>query len=167
LDLCVSQWGTVQTAQHVSNHLWRNNGDGTFSGVDAEAGLSSLDESPDYTFTPNFADIDNDGWPDLLVAVDFGKSRGFHNQGDGTFSNATNAVISDENGMGAAVGDFDNDGDLDWFISSVWDPDGIAEGFWKVSGNRLYSNHGDGTFADVTDAAGVRQGFWGWGSCFA
>lgn len=67
--------------------------------------------------------------------------------------------------MGAAVGDYDNDGDLDWFISSIYDPNMVAEGNWGVSGNRLYRNKGDGTFEDVTLPAGVEHGFWGWGSC--
>jgi hypothetical protein len=65
------------------------------------------------------------------------------------------------------VGDYDNDGILDWFVSSVWDPDGPAGENWYASGNRLYRGRGDGTFDDVTDAAGVREGFWGWGSTFA
>ena len=45
----------------------------------------------------------------------------------------------------AAIGDYDNDGDLDWFVSSIWDPNGVAEGNWGVTGNRLYRNRGDGT----------------------
>ena len=68
--------------------------------------------------------------------------------------------------MGAAVGDYDGDGDLDWFVSSIWDPNGVAEGNWDVTGNRLYRNRGDGRFEDATDAAGVRDGYWGWGSTF-
>ena len=65
--------------------------------------------------------------------------------------------------MGAAIGDFDNDGDLDWFVSSIWDPDGVAEGHWGVTGNRLYRGLGDGVFEDATDAAGVRDGLLGLG----
>jgi hypothetical protein len=69
--------------------------------------------------------------------------------------------------MGAAIGDYDADGDLDWFVTSIWDPDGVSEGNWGVTGNRLYRNDGQGRFEDVTDEAGVRIGFWGWGACFA
>jgi len=123
----------------------------------------------DFTFTPNFADIDNDKWPDLLIASDFGTTRVFRNNAGLSFTDVTDSAISDENGMGAAVGDYDNDGDLDWFVSSIWDPDGAIESpqNWGVSGNRLYRNLGDGTFEDVTNESGVRRGYWGWGSCFA
>jgi ASPIC and UnbV/Domain of unknown function (DUF6851)/FG-GAP-like repeat len=68
--------------------------------------------------------------------------------------------------MGGAIGDYDNDGDIDWFVSSIWDPNGVAEGDWDVTGNRLYRNRGDGSFEDATDAAGVRVGYWGWASTF-
>jgi len=164
LDLFLTHWGPIGSP----DHLWRNNGNGTFTSVDSDAGLDILsDEGADYTFTANFADIDSDGDPDLLVAADFDRSKVFLNDGDGTFTNVTSAVISDENGMGAAVGDYDNDGDLDWFVSSVWDPNGDPEGSWGVTGNRLYRNTGAGVFQDATTAAGVRQGWWGWGSSFA
>jgi len=69
--------------------------------------------------------------------------------------------------MGVAIGDYDDDGDLDWFVSSIWDPAGNTPEAWFASGNRLYRNRGDGTFDDVTDSAGVRAGYWGWGSTFA
>jgi len=96
-----------------------------------------------------------------LLASDFGTSKVLINQQNGTFSDETTGVISDENGMGAAVGDYDNDGDLDWFVTSIFDPDGAADGNWGITGNRLYRNQGDGTFEDATDEAGVRHGFWG------
>jgi hypothetical protein len=68
---------------------------------------------------------------------------------------------------GSVAADFDNDGDVDWFVTSILDPDGTAEGHWGVTGNRLYRNTGDGTFEDVTEDAGVRDGGWGWASCAA
>jgi hypothetical protein len=67
--------------------------------------------------------------------------------------------------MGAAPADFDNDGDVDWFVTSILDPDGFAEAHWGVTGNRYYRNRGDGTFEDATDTAGVRDGGWGWAAC--
>jgi enediyne biosynthesis protein E4 len=171
LDLFLTHWGSFVHLDQPMENLWRNNGDGTFTDVTQEAGITPYlhpDLGPvDLTFTANFADLDSDGWPDLLLASDFGSSRVFHNDGDGTFTETTTAVISDENGMGSAVGDYDGDGDLDWFVSSVYDPSGVPFPSWGASGNRLYRNRGDGTFEDATDEAGVREGFWGWGATFA
>lgn len=174
LDLALAHWGVPVDPQRPTEHLWQNQGDGRFLPVSVAAGLVGLTghhpEIPevefDWTFTPNFADIDGDGWPDMLWASDYGSSRVFLNR-LGRFENATSAVISDENGMGVAIGDYDNDGDLDWFVSSIWDADGVAEGIWGVTGNRLYRNRGDGHFDDVTEVSGVREGDWGWASCFA
>jgi hypothetical protein len=169
LDLFMTHWGTRPAAGESIVYLWRNNGDGTFSNDNAAAGIP--DQLPedffDTTFTPNFADINSDGWPDILAAADFGASGISLNNGDGTFRDATTDVISDENGMGAAVGDYDNDGDLDWFVTSIFDSSPTLGGRWGLSGNRLYRNRGDGTFEDATDEAGVREGGWGWGACFA
>jgi len=165
LDACTAHWSVS-----LSNapRLWRQDDDG-FVRIDAEAGVAERrGEAPvDLSFAPNFADIDDDGWPDLLIAADFGSSQVFRNQRDGTFTDITTATIDDENGMGAAVGDYDNDGDLDWFVTSIWNPPGSPVANWGETGNRLYRNRGDGIFDDVTDEAGVRIGYWGWGSCFA
>ncbi|MEM9596790.1 MAG: CRTAC1 family protein, partial [Acidobacteriota bacterium] len=167
LDLFFSHWNFASPGM-----LWSNQGNGHFANVTATAlGLGAPMQLP-YTFTPNFADLDSDGWPDLLLASDFGQSRVLMNRRDGTFANVTPPTIDDENGMGATVGDVDGDGDLDWFVSSIWDPDGVPNGNWGISGNRLYRNLGpDGKggilFEDATDAAGVREGYWGWGACLA
>ncbi len=170
LDVVLTHWVVPERATAAPGEwLWRNNGDGTFTDVTAAAGLAPTDPgTEDRTFTANFTDLDNDGDLDLLFASDFGNSQVYRNNGDGTFLDVTDrSVITDENAMGSALGDFDGDGDIDWFVSSIWDPDGVAEGFWGVTGNRLYRNNGDGTFQDATDAAGVREGYWGWGSVFA
>lgn len=172
LDLFVTHWGDNRPAGS-SEHFWRNNGEGTFTDVSVALGIASAytfatGEIGDLSFTPNFADLDSDGWPDLLVAGDFRQSKVFRNRNGQEFTDVTTSVISDENGMGAAVGDYDNDGDLDWFVSSIWDPDqDNRENNWYVSGNRLYRNRGDGSFEDATDEAGVRAGYWGWGATFA
>ncbi len=122
-------------------------------------------------FASSFVDLDGDGWQDLAVAADFGTSRLYWNDGDGTFSDGTAAagVGTDENGMGSTFGDFDLDGDLDWFVTSIHDPEETCElenCNWGYTGNRLYRNEGGRVFADATDAAGVREGFWGWGTAF-
>ena len=164
LDLFVSHWGAPAGACH----LWHNDAGGGFSCADAEAGLAGLvRELTDRTFTANFVDLNNDGRSDLVVTADYGQSTVWLNRGGGRFANATNVVISDENGMGSAIGDYDGDGDFDWFVSSIRDSDGTTEGNWGTSGNRLYRNRGDGTFDDATDQAGVRDGAWGWGASFA
>ncbi|HMB68255.1 MAG TPA: FG-GAP-like repeat-containing protein [bacterium] len=159
LDLFASHWGVHQTLS--PQHLWRNEGDGTFEPVDAAAGLT--DWGPDildWTFTGNFCDVDDDGDLDVLVVSDYNTSRVFRNDGGGAFANVSSPVLTDQHGMGAAVGDYDNDGDLDWFVTSILNTSA------GLTGNRLYRNDG-GSFADVTDAAGVRNGAWGWGASFA
>lgn len=166
LDLFVTYW-QYQTSS-ASGHLWENQGGGRFVDVSVEAGIGQWYDEQDalYNFTPTFTDLDGDGWPDLVIAADFGHSRVFRNQGDGTFADATDQdVITDENGMGAAVGDFDNDGDFDWFVTAIWSDSNSHE--YGNSGNRLYRNDGSGTFDDATDEAGVRNGSWGWGACSA
>jgi enediyne biosynthesis protein E4 len=162
LDLFVSHWGSFGC------HLWQNQGGAHFECVDEVAGIEPFGSSGvDQSFTANFVDIDENGAMDILVASDFGTSRVLVNQGQGAFLPWSSSVISDENGMGAAIGDYDGDGALDWFVSSIWDADGTTEGDWGTTGNRLYRNRGDGSFADATDSAGVREGDWGWATCFA
>jgi hypothetical protein len=169
LDLLLSRWGIVEF-QDV-DYLWRNNGDGTFAPVTDAANLTIKAQQlerfgVEWTLSPNFADINNDAWLDILFASDFGTSQVFLNNQDGTFRDVTDATITDENGMGTAIADYDADGDLDWFVTSIFELDGIPSPERGVTGNRMYRNRGDGTFEDATDAAGVRDGNWGWASCF-
>ncbi len=159
LDLFLSHWQTGD-----DNFFFTNDGTGHFTNATAAAGFGDAFR-PDLSFTPNFADFDGDHWPDLVVASDLGHSRVFINDRAGHFRDLTDAVITDENGMGAAVGDYDNDGHLDWFVSSVGQAFGkTAKG---VTGNRLYRGLGNCHFEDVTSASGVREGGWGWGSSMA
>ena len=175
LDMFLAHWHEAIEAYSSSKSLWRNDGNFVFTDVSVSTGVTQafLDRfgepiGRDFGFTPNFADINEDGWPDILLAADFGTSMVVLANGDGTFAHATDpSVITDENGMGGSVGDYDNDGHLDWFVSSIWDPDGVVEGGWGMTGNRLYRGLGDGTFVDTTETAGVREGYWGWGSTFA
>ena len=170
LDLFLTHWHRElgldaigePIATHGNHFLWRNSGAGSFVDVTSAYGLDGLQ----FTFTANFSDIDQDDDLDILLASDFGNSKVLRNDG-GMFVEEPSSVLSDENGMGASVGDYDNDGDLDWFVTSIWDPDGFPEGKWGVTGNRLYENDGRGGFTDVSVPAGTRKGYWGWGSCFA
>jgi len=167
-DLHVSEW-VPDTPSHA--RLLRNRGaeaPGYFEDVTEAAGVN-LDVVD--AFASAFSDLDRDGWPDLVIAGDFGSSKLFWNNGDGTFEDGTVAagVGTDENGMGSTIGDIDGDGDLDWFVTSIWDPNFTCEFQscnWGYSGNRLYRNEGNRSFSDATDLAGVREGDWGWGAAF-
>ena len=165
LDLLIGCWATDQWN---AEHLWRNDA-GVFTPASTTAGLDDLGISGAiaFSFTPIFDHFNGDDHIDLAVASDFGTSRLYLGDGAGAFNDATSGVVSDENGMGTATGDVDNDGDVDWLVTSIWDPNGVPEANWGVSGNRLYLNDGTGQLVDRTDMAGVRKGYWGWGSCMA
>ena len=128
-----------------------------------ETGTSSLGHPTGvFQFTPRFSDLDGDGWPDLAIAGDFLTSHLFWNNGDGTFTEGTAAagVGGDQNGMGATIADYNGDGLLDWFVTSIYDRvNDCTQGGcgWGSTGNRLYLNTGARTFVDWTDQAGVRR----------
>ncbi len=182
LDLFLTHWGTVRdlSAPGDTEHLWRNDSDDhriRFTSVSVEAGISpsiltlirpvssARFFDADFSFTPTFARLTDSPFPDLLIAADYNTSQVFMNNGDGTFRNATNVfVITDDFGMGSAVGDFFNTGRLDWFVTSIYPNNDGPRG--RPIGNRLYRNVG-GAFVDGTAAAGVKDGGWGWGACAA
>ncbi len=176
-DLVVGEWfAAFVLDRNASSHVavLRNRGaeaPGHFQVAhdSMDLGLNALDRDGVWAFAPSFADLDGDGWQDLLFASDFGTSRLYWNDGEGGFEDGTEAagVGTDENGMGSAVGDYDGDGDLDWFVTSIFDPDQTCEVdlcAWGYRGNRLYRNDGDRRFTDVTDEVQVRDGRWGWGA---
>lgn len=167
LDALMAHWGTARdpTLPGETETLWRNDstpGNILFTPASVTSGVANLlnfdlpqgvlGPNFDYTFAPGFADIDGDSDLDILMVSDFRGSKVLVNNGNGTFTSAT-FTPDDENGMGAAIGDFDNDGDFDWFVSSI-------------NGNRLFENLGAASF-QRNAASGVEPGGWGWGSCFA
>ncbi|MFQ6015500.1 MAG: FG-GAP-like repeat-containing protein [Anaerolineae bacterium] len=121
------------------NRYYRNNGDGTFSDVTAQAGLSHEGAGHDAAV----GDYDNDGDPDLLLVNLDSPGILYRNNGDGTFNDVTaGSGLTLPSGTAAAFGDYDNDGDLDLFAL----PERPA---------LLFRNNGDGTFSDVTVQAEV------------
>jgi len=171
LDLALAHWRNPESPD--TETLWANNGDGTFFSASIPSGIAASLLTPadnaasgelvDYSFSPMFTDLDNDGDPDLVVAADFNTSQVFRNNGDGTFTAVTDpSVIIDDSGMGSAVGDYDNDGDMDWFVTAIYEDPSQPDAH---IGNRLYRNLGDGTFEDVSEQAGIVDGGWGWGGC--
>ncbi len=175
IDLFFAHWGEIWSpGETFVGYLWQNDGSGFFTDVtDIVEIVATFRLKPfediqfENSFTPTFADINSDGYPDILLAGDYGSSQVLINNAGMSFTDETTAVISDENGMGGAVADYDNDGDLDWFVTSIFFSGRDKEYVGGESGNRLYQNDGNGVFTDVTDAAGVRDGAWGWGTCFA
>ncbi len=140
--------------------LYRNNGDGTFTDVSKEAGISAFRDS--YGLTTVAADFDEDGWPDIFVACDSSPSLLFMNNHDGTFREegllrgmALNEDGNEQAGMGVGVGDYDLDGHLDIFKTHF---QGDTAG--------LFHNNGKANFDDVTTAArlGVETRYVCWGA---
>jgi hypothetical protein len=175
LDLFFAHWLTDNTINPLE-HLWQNQGGARFIDDSQALVIRTIKETflaedrsaeMEYSFTPIFADINNDRYPDMLLTGDFNSSQLLINNSGVGFVDKTTDVFSDKAGMGAAVADYDNDGDLDWFVSAIGDPIANDVEFAVFNGNRLYKNQGMGDFLDATNEAGVRQAYWGWGSCFA
>lgn len=145
--------------QHAGNRLYRNDGPDNqgvwrFTDVTVQAGLS-------YTatqgFLPRFADMNGDRYPELLLIADTGSSKYFVNNTNGTFTlrNDLAGGLGTANAMGVDVGDVNNDGLFDWYVTNI-SYDGI--------GNVLLVQNPDGSFTDRATDTGVWQGYWGWGT---
>jgi hypothetical protein len=145
------------------DHLFHNNGDGTFTDVSEKAGVT--DPNGYYGFTSVFVDLNNDGKVDLLVADDSTPNYLYINKGNGTFEDDSYAsgYALNENGretasMGVAIGDYQNNGRLDLFNTTFSDDYDV-----------LYRNDGDANFTDDSYAAGVAEPtvpFLGWATEF-
>jgi enediyne biosynthesis protein E4 len=156
-----------------TSHLFRNNRDGTFTDVTAKAGVAHSGWGQGVCI----GDYDNDGYEDLFVTY-YGKNVLYHNNGDGTFTDISQKAGVAGKGTrwntGCAFVDYDRDGKLDLFVANYIDMD-LATAPVPESGpclyksvmvacgppglqggkNILYHNNGDGTFSDVSEAAGI------------
>jgi hypothetical protein len=145
------------------DHLFHNNGDGTFTDVSEKAGVS--DKNTYYGLASLFIDVNDDGKPDLLVADDSTPNYLYLNKGDGTFEDASYAsgYALNENGretasMGIAFGDYRNNGLVDFYNTTFSD-----------DYNPLYRNDGNANFTDVSYPMGIAEPtipFLGWGDAF-
>jgi tetratricopeptide (TPR) repeat protein len=152
LDIYVCRGAWLQ--KPLRHTLLRNNGNGTFTDVTAQAGLLAPVDSQ----VAVWADYDNDGFLDLFVGGESVPSRLYHNRGDGTFEEVSARAGVANAGFickGANWGDFDGDGYPDLYVSNSNGPP------------RLFHNNRDGTFTDVAPQLGITQpvkGFscWFW-----
>lgn len=147
----------------AKDHLFHQKEDGTFEDVGDKVGVT--DDSKYYGMSSVFVDIDDDKDLDLLVVNDSTPKQLYINKGDGTFeeSGYPSGIALSENGreqagMGLAVGDYDNDGKVDFHITNFSD-----------DSNTLYRNDGDDNFTDISFQAGLGEPtipFLGWGTSF-
>jgi hypothetical protein len=146
LDIYLVNGAAIPSLQKESpkywNRLYRNNHDGTFTDVTERAGVAGAG----YGMGVAVGDYDNDGRPDIFLA-NVTANQLFHNNGNGTFTDVTEAAHMTGRAIkgypqGLAVGDYDNDGFVDIYVTNYGD-------------NVLYHNNGDGTFTDVTVKAGL------------
>ena len=149
VDLYISNKGGA-------NKLFLNKGNGKFEDITAKAGKGI--DHPGFSMGSVFGDYDNDGYADLYLAnggqYEVEANRLFHNNGDNTFTDVTEkaGVGLKSFTYGASFVDYDNDGWLDIYCANY----GVGKK------NILYRNNGNGTFADVTDMAGVGDRSWSW-----
>jgi hypothetical protein len=143
--------------------LYHQKPDGTFEDVSVKAGVN--DPQKYYGFSSAFVHVNEDNLLDLIVVNDSTPKQLYINKGDGAFEElgypsgvALNENGREQAGMGLAVGDYDNDGRVDFHITNFSD-----------DSNVLYHNDGDGNFTDVTFLAGLGEvtiPFLGWGTSF-
>lgn len=141
---------------HKINHLYNNNGDGTFTDVTNFAGVG---DDVRLSFKGVWFDYDMDGWQDLFVINDrVYRNSLYKNNGDGTFtdvSETTGIALPGQDPMTATVTDFDHDGDLDVFMTNTDAPAKRAQ---------LLVNNGDGTFSELSEEYGTDIFGWTWGA---
>ena len=175
------QW-INETGSGLDNQLWRNRGGGRFENVTTAAGAGG---GKRHTHAAAWFSLDNDRFPDLYLANDFGKNVVLRNRGDGSFEDvsARTGANGFATSMGVAAGDLDNDGQCDIYVANMYskmgrriiglvhDSDYPEGDFQQIqgscAGNRLYRGQGRGQFDEVSDAAGVNSVGWAYGPVLA
>jgi len=170
LDIYVTNWlynlGTTWWLFPGHNQLFRNLGNFTFQDVTLGAGLGMLQRD---SMTALFFDFTGDGYPDIYVAVDHWSDEFYVNNGNGTFTVRTLETNATHTGndMGIACADFDDDDDLDLYVTNITDEDGF---FGTTQFNTLLVNHpqpgGLPLFIDEAHVRGAANTYWGWGTVF-
>src|SRR3972149_6306139 len=162
LDIYVTNNAHSIFCNGQSNKLYKNKGDGTFDDVTETAGVGETGNSMGAAWS----DYDDDGDMDMCV-LNFASpfldppegnpSVLYRNNNDGTFTNVTSAsgIEHIDGGHGVAWGDYDNDGDMDFYIANNSAKLSTSPPISSLGKNVLYRNNNDGTFIDVTDEAGV------------
>ena len=164
-----------------ANFLFRNEGNWSFADHTDASGLNV--DNDRYSFACAWGDANGDGWPDLYVANDFGRSNLYRNNGDGTFTSiAAAANVEDVGaGMSACWLDCDGDGQQDVYVANMWsaaglrvstqdnfhsgDPEEIRALYRRhARGNSLYKNLGNGKFHNAASDNGAEYGGWAWSS---
>jgi len=152
LDLLVPIWlGEIR--------VFLNNGDGTFTDISLASGMGGEIRT---WWQHVMHDWNQDGWLDIYTAIDFGEDRLWINQRNNTFLNVAREadVHNFFNGMGIAPGDYDNDGDIDIYVTNIT---------IHVKHNVLHRNDSAGSnlqFAEVSEESGVAFAGWAWGCTF-
>jgi hypothetical protein len=138
--------------------LWHSLGNGRFEDVTDKAGFG---KHTGWTLDVGHGDFNNDGLQDVYLACDYGTDRIFFNNGDGTFTDTTEKSIGIDTrkGMNVDIGDYDNDGLLDIYVTNITDE-------YMKECNMLWHNNGDKTFTDVSRETGTCETLWGWSAKF-
>lgn len=157
LDLYVCRYYSPEQANAKHNILYRNNGDGTFTDKTIELNMG---DGFKPSFMATWLDINNDLYPDLYIINDrFPANTMFLNNGDGTFTNITESAgvgFPFNDPMSTTVSDFDNDGDLDIFMSNSGDVSDMPV--------MLLVNENDNTFTEMASEMGVNHWLTTWGA---
>lgn len=174
----------IERGENLSDKLYRNNGDGTFTDVHVQAGINNHG----FGLSCSTADIDGNGFQDIYVANDFGMYDFLYlNNGDGTFTDVslTNILHHDVSSMGTDIADYNNDTYPDIFNADIELQNNYSYKTFQVSsqievvrilsnagygyqkhGNSLKLNNGDGTFREAGRTAGVAVTDWAWSGFF-